>query len=309
MASRLRPCQPGVLSEGTRVALFLILQTTEPNAEKATVNVVATVPERVRRLARLAPRGRLDATIGVGARFWDRLRQPDRPTVLREFPEIQGPQLSAPSTGGDVFLHIKSDRPDLNFELAQSVLHDLHGRVRVLEEVHGFTYLDSRDLTGFIDGTANPKGRERAHVALIGEEDPVFAGGSYVVTQRYVHDLEKWSGLPVREQEAAIGRTKRDSRELKSSPAVAHIRRAEISDDSGELKIVRQSLPYGTLSGDRGLFFVAYAKDPRRFEHMLSRLLGTADDGLHDRLMEFTRAVSGAYFFAPTLKLLRSLGR
>lgn len=185
----------------------------------------------------------------------------------------------------------------------------MRGLVEILEEIHGFSYLDSRDLTGFIDGTANSRGKERAQVALIGKEDAAFANGSYGMTQRYVHDLEKWATLSVKEQEAAIGRTKRDSRELKVAPPTAHIRRAEVSDDSGELKIVRQSMPYGTLKGDRGLFFVAYAKDPRRFELMLNRLFGTARDGLHDRLMEFTRAVSGAYFFIPSLKLLKALGR
>jgi putative iron-dependent peroxidase len=307
MASTRNACQPGVISDGGRTALFLILRVADADKAISVARILATIPEQVGTLAHRAPKARLDATIAVGARFWDRLRRPHRPALLKDFPAIRGPRLSAPSTGGDVFLHIKSDRPDLNFELARSVLHDLQGRVQVLEEVHGFTYLDSRDLTGFIDGTANPKRRARAGVAVIGEEDPRFAGGSYVITQRYVHDLDKWSKLLVREQEAAIGRSKRDSRELKSAPAFAHIRRAEISDETGELKIVRQSLPYGTVSGDHGLFFVAYAKDPRRFDRMLSRLLGSAGDGVHDRLMEFTRAVSGAYFFAPGLKMLRSL--
>jgi putative iron-dependent peroxidase len=302
-----KACQPGVISDGCRAALFLILGAPDHGMATAIVRTLAAVPERVGRIGRRAPKVRLDAAIGLGARFWDGLRRSRRPALLAEFSAIHGPRLAAPSTGGDVFLHIKSDRPDLNFELARSVLHDLRGRVQVLEEVHGFAYLDSRDLTGFIDGTANPKGRERAAAALIGEEDPLFAGGSYVMTQRYVHDLETWSALSVREQEAAVGRSKRDSRELKSAPPFAHIRRAEISDDTGELKIFRQSMPYGTVSGDQGLYFVAYAKDPRRFDRMLSRLLGTADDGAHDRLMEFTRAVSGAYFFAPGLKLLRSL--
>ena len=309
MTSRGVPCQPGVISNVSRAALFLILRVTRPDEAKFVARVLSTVPERTRRQGRLVSQGKLEGTVGVGAPFWNLLGRTQRPAWLQDFPEIQGPQLSVPSTGGDLFLHIKSDREDLNFELAQSLLRDMQGLVEILEEVHGFNYLDSRDLTGFIDGTANPKGKERAQVALIGKEDAAFADGSYVMTQRYVHDLEKWSMLSVREQEAAIGRTKRDSRELKTAPPTAHIRRAEVSDDRGELKIVRQSMPYGTLGGDHGLFFVAYAKEPRRFERMLTRLFGTAEDGLHDRLMEFTRAVSGAYFFIPSLKLLKSLGR
>lgn len=183
------------------------------------------------------------------------------------------------------------------------------GLVAVLEEVEGFSYLDSRDLTGFIDGTANPKGEERMEVALIGDEDPDFAGGSYVLAQRYVHDLEKWSRLPVAEQEMVFGRTKPDSTELgeDKKPATAHISRVEIEEDGEELKIVRHSLPYGKASGESGLFFIAYSKDARIFEKMLSRMIGTAGDGLHDHLMDFTRAVSGAIFFVPPLEVLRRL--
>ena len=175
--------------------------------------------------------------------------------------------------------------------------------------MHGFRYLDARDLTGFIDGTENPKGRERAEAALIGREDPAFAGGSFVFTQRYVHDLARWERLAVREQEGAIGRRKRDSRELadRVKPATAHIARVVIEEDGRELEIVRHSSPYGTTS-ECGLFFIAYTRDLAIPEKMLRRMMGAADDGLHDRLMEFTRAVSGATFFAPSLAALRSLG-
>jgi putative iron-dependent peroxidase len=176
------------------------------------------------------------------------------------------------------------------------------------EEIHGFRYRDSRDLTGFIDGTENPKGKARAVAALIGEEDRPFAGGSYVAVQRYVHDLERWRRLDDREQEQIIGRTKRGSIELPKAkkPETAHISRVVIERDGAELQILRQSYPWGEVQ-EAGLYFAAYTKSLDVFDSMLARMMGTTGDGLHDRLMEFSRAVTGATFFVPSLETLSSL--
>ena len=189
------------------------------------------------------------------------------------------------------------------------ISNQLGETVEVMDEVHGFQYLDSRDLTGFIDGTENPKGKGRAPVALIGAEDPAFAGGSYVFTQRYVHNLKKWATVPQKEQEKVIGRRKPDSKELsdKTKPPTAHISRVVIEEDGEELEIVRHSLPYGTVS-ESGSFFIAYSKTLDIPEKMLSRMMGATGDGLHDHLMDYTRAVSGATFFAPSLEVLKSPG-
>jgi putative iron-dependent peroxidase len=178
-----------------------------------------------------------------------------------------------------------------------------------MDEVHGFQYLDSRDLTGFIDGTENPQGKkERMEVALISSEDPAFAGGSYVFTQRYVHKLQKWAAVPRNEQEKVIGRRKPDSQELSDrvKPPTAHISRVVIEENGEELEIVRHSFPYGTVS-EAGLFFIAYSKTLDTPEKMLNRMMGTTRDGLHDHLMDYTQAVSGAHFFAPSLELLKSI--
>ena len=181
--------------------------------------------------------------------------------------------------------------------------------IEVMDEVQGFRYLDSRDLTGFIDGTENPSGAERAEVALIGAEEPEFAGGSYVFTQRYVHDFPKWNAIPLDEQEKTIGRRKADSAELPDAvkPPTAHISRVVIEENDEELEILRHSFPYGTTS-EAGLFFIAYTKDLAIPEKMLRRMLGSSGDGRHDHLMDYTQAVSGANFFAPSLELLRALG-
>jgi putative iron-dependent peroxidase len=246
--------------------------------------------------------------VGFGSEFWDRVLPTERPHGLRPFAPLRVDDRAAPNTGGDLFFHILSQRRDLCFQLGLELRDQLGGDVATLDEVEGFRYLDSRDLTGFIDGTENPKGRRRARVALIGDEDPKFRGGSFVFTQRYVHDLERWNRLPRRDQEKAVGRTKRDSVELgdRAKPPTAHIRRVVIEEDGRELEIVRHSLPYGTPS-ECGLFFIAYNRNLDTLEKMLARMLGATGDGHHDRLLDFTRAVSGATFFAPSLGRLRSL--
>ena len=255
------------------------------------------------------PRAEVTGSVSFGSEFWDAVSPAKRPRLLHPFAAIKGDNRVAPATGGDLLFHISSHRHDLNFELARRIMTELGTSVEVLEDVHGFTYMDSRDLTGFIDGTANPKGdKERSQAARIGGEDKAFAGGSYVLTQRYIHDLEQWQRLAVKEQEKIIGRTKPDSVELdeKAKPPTAHISRVEIEEDGEELKIVRHSYPYGNASGESGLFFIAYARDLTIFEKMLNNMYGVAGDGLHDHLMDYTRAVSGAFFFTPSLEVLGS---
>jgi putative iron-dependent peroxidase len=302
--------QAGILPEPSSSALFLILRVREPERNgPAVAAAVAAAPALVTEVAAHDRHARLVCTVGIGPEFWDVISPRLRPRGLRPFKAIEAGGRRAPHTGGDLLLHIVSRRPDLNFELAMQFRTQVGDDVEVMEEVHGFRYLDSRDLTGFIDGTENPKGRERAAVALIGDEDPAFAGGSFVFAQRYVHDLERWTALPVREQEYVIGRRKRDSKELadKVKPPTAHISRVVIEEHGAELEIVRHSFPYGTVS-EHGLFFIAYTRSLDITEKMLSRMMGAAGDGLHDHLMDFTRAVTGATFFAPSLNVLRALG-
>jgi putative iron-dependent peroxidase len=302
--------QGGIIPEPGPNALFLILRVPDPHANGIAVGtVLARVPALTAAIAKLDARAKLVCTVSIGPEFWNVLSPVKRPAGLRQFRAIDAGGLHAPSTGGDVLVHLLSKRPDLNFKLARRVRDELGEAVEVMDEVHGFRYLDSRDLTGFIDGTENPKGKERAPAALIGREDPDFAGGSYVFTQRYVHNLAKWATVPVNEQERIIGRRKRDSKELseKQKPATAHIARTVIEEHGEELEIVRHSFPYGNVN-DAGLFFIAYCRTLDIPERMLRRMMGTAGDGLHDRLMEFSQAVTGAHFFAPSLNVLKALG-
>jgi len=304
--------QAGIIPAPSPNALFLVVRVLDPQKNgKAVAKVTAGVPALVEKVGSIDPRAKLVCSVGFGSAFWDVISPSKRPAGLRPFKAIAANGRRAPSTGGDVLFHILSKRHDLNFELAMGIRTQLGDMVKVMDEVHGFQYLDSRDLTGFVDGTENPSGaKERSEVALIGKEDASFASGSYVFTQRYVHNLQKWASVPVKEQEKVIGRRKSDSEELsaRAKPPTAHISRTVIEENGEELEIVRHSFPYGTVS-EKGLFFIAYCKTLDIPEKMLSRMMGTSDDGLHDHLMDYTQAVSGAYFFAPSLEVLKSLGR
>ncbi|MEE8314399.1 MAG: Dyp-type peroxidase [Myxococcota bacterium] len=303
--------QAGIIPEPSQSSLFLILSVPHPVQDgPAVAKVTSRIPNLTQKVAKLDPRAKLVSVASLGSELWDILFPGKRPRGFRPFKSIQVAGRSAPATGGDLLIHLISRRQDLCFELATRIRKELGGTVDLLDEVHGFRYLDARDLTGFIDGTENPKGKQRAEVALIGQEDADFAGGSFVFTQRYVHDLEKWEMLPVREQEKIIGRRKRDSVELsdRTKPATSHISRTVIEEGDEELEIVRHSFPYGTTS-ERGLFFIAYTGNLDIPEKMLARMMGTSGDGLHDHLMDFSRAVSGANFFAPSLRVLRALAK
>jgi putative iron-dependent peroxidase len=233
--------QPALLPEPSSSALFAILRIDPAAARERIGRAIAELPKQSAKVAALDPRAKLVSAVSIGSELWDRLSPAARPKGLHAFRAVAGPRFSAPSTGGDLLLHLISKREDLNVELALRVRAALGETASVVEEVQGFRYLDSRDLTGFIDGTENPKGRERTDAALIGVEDKAFAGGSYAFTQRYVHDLSRWAGVPVADQEKIIGRKKRDSKELANKPETAHIARTVIEENGEELEILRHS--------------------------------------------------------------------
>jgi putative iron-dependent peroxidase len=299
--------QSAILPSPQEHARFLVLGVDHTLSAK-TGQVAATTPAICEEVRRLDAEAELVCTVAFGPALWDLISPKQRPKKLHPFKAVGSPDRRAPSTGGDLLLHIVSKRTDLNAELMLRILAALGERVSVLEDVQGFRYLDERDLTGFIDGTENPTGAARAQVALIGEEDADFAGGSYVFTQRYVHDLRHWQKVPLEEQECIIGRRRADSEELPDDirPETAHISRVVIEEHGEELEIVRHSFPYATAT-EAGLFFIAYTKDLEIPDKMLARMFGATGDNLHDHLMDFSRAVSGATFFAPSIEQLSSL--
>lgn len=286
--------------------IVLNLKDLSIDALKEQLNDFFTTRDR---LITQHPDAEIKTSVAFGPELWAKL-YPQNPAGFKQLEPIQG-SFTMPVVPADLLIHIASARTDICFALSQSFFDGIQDQVEVLDERVCFRYLDGRDLTGFIDGTENPQfPDDRGETALLGDDAGIFADGSFVFAQRYVHNLESWKRLKVDAQEHVIGRTKLESIELDDDvkPENAHIARAVIEDDEGEeLEILRHSLPYGDGQGEQGLFFIAYTKDLTRIDKMLLRMFGTSGDGIHDRLLHFVTAVDGAYFFAPNEDLLEKV--
>jgi putative iron-dependent peroxidase len=252
----------------------------------------------------------LTCVAGIGAEAWDRLAGSPGPTGLHPFLEFHAGDRHAIATPGDLLFHIRAARMDLCFELATQITGRLGDAVTVVDEVHGFRYFEHRDLLGFVDGTENPEGRAAAEATIIGAEDPVFAGGSYVIVQKYLHDMDAWNALPTEEQEGIIGRTKLADIELDDAvkPSCAHNALTTITENGQEVKIVRDNMPFGHVGADEyGTYFIGYARSPATTEQMLQNMFVGLPEGNYDRLLDVSRAVTGGLFFVPSADLLESL--
>jgi putative iron-dependent peroxidase len=250
--------------------------------------------------------GGLSCVIAFGSEAWDRLFDAPRPKDLHAFRELHG-QHHAVSTPGDLLFHIRASRMDLCFELGMQITSRLGAVIRVEDETHGFKYFDDRDLIGFVDGTENPEGSAVIDAAIIGDEDAPFAGGSYVIVQKYVHDLARWNDIPVERQEQIIGRKKLSNVELDDSvkPSFAHNALTSIVENGQGLDIVRDNMPFGDLGkGEFGTYFIGYARSPHRIERMLQNMFIGDPPGNYDRLLDVSRAVTGTLFFVPSATFL-----
>jgi putative iron-dependent peroxidase len=304
--------QSGILPDASSNGLFMLFRRRlGRRADQICKNYLAQWPERVTATANAHRDANFYAVFGIGADLWPELYGAEKPAQLRSFPRISGAIHPAPSTQCDLILHLRADRYDVLYEFAEQFTQEMGEWFDAIETVHGFRYRDRRDLTGFVDGTENPVDDERAQAALVGAEDPLWAGGSYLHIQRYVHRMESWNKLPVKQQEAVIGRTKESDEELPDDdkPLTAHISRVVIEENGEELQLLRQSLPYGSPSGDKGLYFTSYCKTPSIFEKMLARMIAPTSDGRVDHLLNFSRAVTGAAFFVPSIEALQRLAK
>jgi porphyrinogen peroxidase len=227
---------------------------------------------------------------------------------LHAFREVAGARHRAPATPGDLLFHLRAQQMDLCFELGGQIMDRLGGAVTLQDEVHGFKYFDERDLLGFVDGTENPDGDIANDVVFVGEEDRRFAGSSYVVVQKYLHDLHAWNALSVEDQERVIGRTKLTNIELSDDvqPSNSHVTLNTIEEPDGtERKIVRDNMPFGRVGqGEFGTYFIGYARSPSVIELMLRRMFIGAPPGNHDRVLDFSTAATGNLFFVPTADFL-----
>jgi putative iron-dependent peroxidase len=301
------PVSQFVTARLTRAAIFMVV-TINPGAEpQATIRgLCADLSSLLRGVGFRNLQGQLSCIMGFGSDAWDHLFGTPRPKDLHPFREIRGVH-TAVSTPGDILFHIRAASMDLCFELATHIMSRLTGAVATVDEVHGFKFFDDRDLIGFVDGTENPAGPTAEAATLVGEEDPAFAGGSYVIVQKYLHDLQRWNKVPVEEQENIIGRHKLSDIEQPDSvkKPYAHNVLTSIEENGEQLQIVRDNMPFGEVGKDEfGTYFIGYARSPQRIEKMLENMFIGNPPGTYDHLLDFSRAVTGGLFFVPTATFL-----
>ncbi|MBN9184217.1 MAG: Dyp-type peroxidase, partial [Microbacterium sp.] len=288
-------------------AMFLVLTVAE-GRESDVRDVLADVSGLTRSVSFRTPDDDLMCVVGIGADLWDRMYGLPRPQGLHPFVPLQGPKHSAPATPGDLLVHLRARHMDSCFELARHVTARLAGLAVVVDEVHGFKYFDERDLLGFVDGTENPEGQDASDAVLIGDEDPLHAGGSYVIVQKYLHDMAAWNALSVEEQERVIGRTKLDDIEMPDDvkPANSHLALNVIEDEHGvQRQIMRDNMPFGSVGdGEFGTYFIGYAATPDVIEQMLRNMFLGNPPGTYDRILDFSTAHTGSLYFVPTVEFL-----
>ncbi len=296
----------------SRAAVFLTLTVAEGrDALQAVCGVLDGLDDLIKTVGFRDLNGRLSCITALGSGLWDRFGTQKRPKELRPFAPIEGQIHKAPATPGDLFFHIRAEREDLCFEFERLLLNQLGSSVEVADEVIGFRYFDSRDLLGFVDGTANPTGRDINGSTLVGDEDAEFAGGSYVVVQKYLHQMQSWARLPKGEQEQIIGREIVSNVELPdaTSGQKSHKTLATIVDeDGGEHDILRDNMPFGRPGqGEYGTYFIGYSRHLWVTQKMLERMFLGDPPGMHDRLLDFSTACTGAVFFAPAPRTVSTL--
>ncbi len=303
----LKNVQSGILAEPNQFGFYITYTLSHDDDLLPLIrDMVARFPAMIDECSRVFDVPSLNGVVAIGSDAWDRLYPQGRPVALKSFPEMKQGSRLAPETPCDLYFQIRSDRHDINFIVARRIDSMLGEIANLQEAIPTFRYLDCRDLTGFVDGTENPQGDERAKVALVGNEDPSFAGGSYVHIQRYVHNMPVWNEISVKEQEQVFGRSKADNIEFEgeAKPLTSHIKRTGIKDEEGEaIEILRQSMPYGNLSA-QGLYFVSYCRFSDNFTRMLASMVYSDAHGHYDHMLKYTEAVTGAALFAPSRDFL-----
>jgi putative iron-dependent peroxidase len=299
-----------VIAPLTGAAIFLVVALSPGEDSAAAVrDLCADLAGLTRAVGFRDLDGHLTCVTGFGAAVWDRIAGTGKPAGLHPFREIEAGPRHAVATAGDVLFHIRAVRMDLCFELASQIMARLGRAVTVVSEVHGFRYFDDRDLIGFVDGTESPGGAAGLGAAIVSaDDDPDFAGGSYVIVQKYLHDLEAWNAISIEEQERAIGRSKLDDIEMPDEikPPNSHVALNTITGPDGEQRqIVRANMPFGNPGQDEfGTYYIGYAATPSVTEEMLSNMFIGLPPGNTDRILDFSTAVTGCLFFAPCADFL-----
>ncbi|MGJ8681796.1 Dyp-type peroxidase [Paraglaciecola sp.] len=298
--------QKGICAEPNLHALYLTFTVVDDDVHAMRAKL-ASVLDLFSHFDEEYYEAMVSGVIAIGTDYWYELYPRLIPLELAPFPNMQSEDRGAPVTPGDLFIQIKADRADICHAIGIEVIQLLRPHVDLFEEIRGFRYLDGRDLTGFVDGTENPKGMHKFDVAIVGDNDPDFAGGSYIHVQRYRHNMTKWQLLKTHNQEEVMGRTKADNVEFASDKkaAFAHTKRTNLKDENGNsVEILRQSMPYGDMAVE-GLYFISCASSPKPFTDMLRNMIFADSAGNYDKLLDYTIAETGGAYFAPSVKFLK----
>jgi porphyrinogen peroxidase len=300
-----------VIQDLTRAAIFLVVTVNPGTTNRAAVrSFCGNLAALVRSVGFRDIEGNLSCVMGIGSDAWDSVFGQPRPAELHPFREIQAGSRHAVATPGDLMFHIRAKRMDLCFELTAQIMAELDGAVSPVDEVHGFRYFDERDLLGFVDGTENPTGQAAIDAVYVGAEDAVFAGGAYVIVQKYLHDLAGWNALSTETQERIVGRRKLSDIELDDAvkPTYAHNALTTVVVDGKEVKIVRDNMPFGRVAEKEfGTYFIGYARSPQTIEQMLENMFVGQPPGNYDRLLDFSVAKTGNLFFVPSATFLENI--
>lgn len=301
--------QFGICAEPNLHGYYLLFNVIDEDSSYIK-QALSRLPELFDNYADRFSEANLTGVVAIGANYWNELYPEARPKELKPFSAMAFDDRFAPSTSFDLYIEIRSDRADVNHIISTKVFELFANSVDLVEQIKAFRYLDGRDLTGFVDGTENPRGQHKRKVALVAnEQDEEFAGGSYLHIQRYRHNLKLWNSLELKAQEDTFGRTKIEDVEYakEDKPVTSHTHKTNLKDEQGKsIEILRQSMPYGDMK-IQGLLFVSYCHSAKPFEMMLKQMIYPDSEGNFDHLLKYTQAETGASFFAPSLNFLSKL--
>jgi putative iron-dependent peroxidase len=298
--------QKGICAEPNIHALFLTFTVVDDDTQAMRVKL-ARIIDLFTHFDEEYYEAMVSGVLAIGINYWYELYPDIIPKELAPFPAMICDDRSAPNSPGDLFIQIKADRMDICYAIGTEIIQLLKVHGDLYEEVRGFRYLDGRDLTGFVDGTENPRGMRKFDVAIVGDNDSDFVGGSYIHIQRYRHNMTKWQLLPVSSQEDIIGRTKAENVEYAADKksAFSHTKRINLKDENDmSIEILKQSMPYGDMSV-QGLYFVSCASSPEPFTKILKSMIFGDEEGNYDRLLDYTTAETGGAFFAPSINFIK----
>lgn len=296
----MRVAQSGIFALGTGSHAYLEFDLHASGEALAMVQIIANLEE---------PRmttGGVNLVVGFRPSLWSRVAPDEMPAEVTDFDrDVQGVDgYTMPATQHDLWLWVAGHAYHTVFDVTREAIEALAPVAHIASEVVGWTYKESRDLTGFIDGTENPPLSEAPEVVLI-PDGLSGAGGSVVLIQKWTHDVVAFESLSIGEQEKVIGRTKKTSTELDEEVRgpQSHVSRTVIEVDGVEQHIFRRNTPFGTAT-EHGTMFIGFSCEQQRLARMLNRMAGV-EDGIRDALTRYTTAVSGAYYFVPSVEALR----